>query len=204
MPPAYVARLFDDYAPRFDRHLTETLGYRGPELILAALDAVAPGRQFGVALDLGCGSGLAGRALRARVGRLIGVDLSDGMVAQARTTGVYDEVTAGDLIAFLAAREAGGADLAVAADALVYLGDLRPVCAGAAAALMAGGLFAFTVESGEAAFALGESLRFRHSDAHMREAAKAAELRVALLAPASTRCEGGIEAAGRVVVLAKI
>ena len=198
-----MARLFDDYAPRFDRHLRDTLGYRGPELILAALDEVAPGRRFREALDLGCGSGLAGRALRARVDRLVGVDLSAGMVEQARATGVYEELAAADLVAFLAGRPEGQADLAVAADALVYLGDLHPVCAAAAAALAPGGLFAFTIESGEAAFALGPALRFRHSDAHVREAAGAAGLTVVRLEPASTRVEAGAEAPGRVAALRK-
>jgi predicted TPR repeat methyltransferase len=28
LPQAYVARLFDDYAPRFDAHLTKNLSYR--------------------------------------------------------------------------------------------------------------------------------------------------------------------------------
>ena len=203
LPPAYVARLFDDYAPRFDRHLTETLGYRGPELILSALDAVAPGRRFAQALDLGCGSGLAGRALRARVERLVGVDISPGMIAKAREAGVYDELEIGDLLAFLVRRPPGGADLAVAADAFVYLGDLAPVFAAAAEALAPSGLLVFTVESGEAPFALGPAMRFRHSDAHVREAAEAARLEVAHFAAASTRREAGVEAEGRLVALAK-
>jgi len=203
LPPAYIARLFDDYAPRFERHLRENLDYRGPELILEALDAVAPARRFAVALDLGCGSGLAGRALRSRVDRLVGVDLSAAMIAQARAAGVYDELSIGDLGEFLGARAQGGADLIVAADTLVYLGDLRPVVAAVATALRRGGLFAFTVEAGEAAFALGESLRFRHSDAHLREAAAEAGLTIARLAPVATRREGGKEAAGRVAVFQK-
>ena len=201
LPPAYVARLFDDYAPRFDRHLRDGLGYRGPELILAALDAVAPGRRFGRALDLGCGSGLMGRALRARADRLEGVDISPGMIAKARASGLYDELAVADLVAFCAGRR--GADLAVAADALVYLGDLRPVFAAVAAALGPGGLFAFTSEAGEAPFALGPALRFRHSDAHLRAAAEGAGLRTARLEAASTRREAGEAAAGRIVVLAR-
>lgn len=199
LPPAYVARLFDDYAPRFEAHLTQTLGYRGPDAILAALNEVAPGRRFGLAFDLGCGSGLMGRALRARVDRLVGVDLSPAMLAQAQ--GIYDELAVGDLVAFL--REQSGADLLAAADTLVYLGDLAPVFKAAAAALAPDGLFAFTVESGEAAFALGETLRFRHSDAHLRAAAASAGLEVALHKPVSTRREAGAAAQGRVVVLAK-
>jgi predicted TPR repeat methyltransferase len=201
LPAAYVARLFDDYAPRFDRHLTETLGYRGPQLLLEALDAVAPGRRFAEALDLGCGSGLAGRVLRPRVARLVGVDISPGMIAKAKETGLYDDLAVDDLAAFLVGRS--GVDLAVAADAFVYLGDLTPVLAAAAAALAPGGLLAFTVESGAAPFALAPTMRFRHADAHVREAAEAAGLNVAHFAAAATRREAGAEAAGRVVVLAK-
>jgi predicted TPR repeat methyltransferase len=201
LPPAYVARLFDDYAPRFDQHLRETLAYRGPELIVEAIDAVAPERSFALALDLGCGSGLAGRAIRDRVAQLEGVDLSPRMIEKARASGVYEALEVGDLVGWLEARAA--ADLVVAADTLVYLGDLRPVVAAVAGALAAGGLFAFTVESGEAAFTLGEGLRFRHSDAHIREAASVAGLALARLEPASTRREAGGDAPGRVVALAK-
>ena len=46
LPEAYVARLFDDYAPRFDAHLTKALDYRAPALIAEALDLAAPGRRF--------------------------------------------------------------------------------------------------------------------------------------------------------------
>ncbi len=198
LPPAYVARLFDDYAPNFDAHLTQKLGYRGPEVIAAALDAVAPGRRFGLALDLGCGSGLSGRPLRGRVAKLAGVDISAGMIAKAQATGLYDSLAVADIVAFL--ETAAGAELVVAADALVYLGDLRPVFAAAARALAPGGLFAFTVESGEAEFALHEGMRFRHSDAHVRAAAATAGLNLRRLAPASTRREAGREAEGRVGV----
>ena len=90
LPQAYVARLFDDYAWRFDKHLIKNLGYRAPALIAEALSAVAPDRRFALALDLGCGTGLMGEALRGRVDRLTGVDLSAAMIAKARERGVYD------------------------------------------------------------------------------------------------------------------
>jgi predicted TPR repeat methyltransferase len=201
LPPAYVARLFDDYAPRFDRHLTETLGYRGPELILAALDIVAPGRRFAQALDLGCGSGLAGGALRGRVARLAGVDISPGMIAKAKQTGLYDELEVGDLTAFVGGRT--GVDLAVAVDAFVYLGDLSPLFAAASRALAPSGLLVFTIETGEAPFALGPAMRFRHSDVHVRESAGKAGLEIAHFAAASTRREAGQDAQGRVVALVR-
>ena len=59
------------------------LGYRGPAVILAALDEVAPGRAFGATLDLGCGTGLMAQALVGRAGPIDGIDLSPGMIAQA-------------------------------------------------------------------------------------------------------------------------
>ena len=65
LPQAYVARLFDDYAPRFDKHLTDNLGYRAPALIAEALSAIASDRRFASALDLGCGTGLMGKELRS-------------------------------------------------------------------------------------------------------------------------------------------
>ena len=107
LPQAYVARLFDDYAPRFDEHLTKNLGYRAPALIAEALSAVAPGRRFASALDLGCGTGLMGEALRGRVDHLTGVDLSAAMIAKARERGIYDRLIVGDAAALLDARAAG-------------------------------------------------------------------------------------------------
>ena len=87
LPPAYVARLFDDYAWRFDKHLIKNLGYRAPALIAEALSGVASDRRFASALDLGCGTGLMGEALRDRTDHLTGVDLSQAMIAKARERG---------------------------------------------------------------------------------------------------------------------
>src|SRR5215470_7597059 len=88
MPSAHVRTLFDQYAPRFDAALSEGLGYRGPavlrEAIAAACAAERRPLRFDAALDLGCGTGLAGAALRPLVARLTGVDLSERMVAVAR------------------------------------------------------------------------------------------------------------------------
>ena len=101
LPEAYVARLFDDYAPRFEAHLVTNLGYRGPALIIDALDAIAPGRRFASAVDLGSGAGLMGEALRDRIDHLTGVDLSPAMIAKARERGIYDRLAVGEAAAML-------------------------------------------------------------------------------------------------------
>ena len=127
LPQAYVARLFDDYAWRFDKHLIKNLAYRAPALIADALTAVAPGRRFASGLDLGCGTGLMGAPLRERVDRLAGVDLSAAMIAKARERGAYDALLVDDALAMLGREPPGSFDLIVAADALVYVGDLAPL-----------------------------------------------------------------------------
>ena len=71
-PSAFVETLFDQYADKFDDALVNTLGYRAPELLEAAIRAAAPGRRFARAIDLGCGTGLMGERLRSFVEDLEG------------------------------------------------------------------------------------------------------------------------------------
>lgn len=201
LPQAYVARLFDDYAPRFDAHLTKNLGYRAPALIADALSATAPDRRFASALDLGCGTGLMGEALRGRVDRLVGVDLSAAMIAKARERTVYDELIVGDAVAPMRERPSAF-DLIVATDALVYVGDLAPLFAAAATALAADGLFAFSVETHDGeGFRLEPTMRFAHSRNYIEATAQAAALLPILIQRASTRRELGRDAPGLICVL---
>jgi predicted TPR repeat methyltransferase len=200
LPPAYVARLFDDYAWRFDKHLTENLGYRAPALIVEALSAVAPSRRFASALDLGSGTGLMGEALRGRVGHLTGVDLSAAMIAKARERGIYDELIIGEEVAPMRERPSAF-DLIVAADVFVYVGDLAPLFAAVVTALTADGLFAFSVESFEGdGFQLEPTMRFAHSRSYVETTARKAGLRPLLTQSASTRRESGADAPGLICV----
>jgi predicted TPR repeat methyltransferase len=200
LPLAYVARLFDDYAPRFDKHLIKNLGYRAPALIAEALSAVASDRRFGSALDLGCGTGLMGEALRGRVDRLAGVDLSAAIIAKARDRGIYDELIIGDAVAPMRERP-NALDLIVAADALVYIGDLAPLLAASVTALTSDGLFAFSVETCEGdGFRLEPTMRFSHSRSYIETTAREAALRPLLIQSASTRREAGVNAPGLICV----
>jgi predicted TPR repeat methyltransferase len=206
-----VAALFDDYADRFDAHLTQVLAYRGPEAILSALREVraADGRdfRFASALDLGCGTGLMGEAIRPFVGSLSGIDLSALMVAKARAKLIYERLGVGDLVDFLLAQPEGSLDLILAADVLVYVADLAPVFGAAMRALCRNGLFAFTLQSADAdsapaGFVLGADNRFAHSARYVRSTAASHSLAVAHLAPVVTRQDAGRDVEGMVVVLA--
>jgi predicted TPR repeat methyltransferase len=166
-PRQYVQALFDGYAGEFDTHLVQALRYDGPQVIA---DRIAQlGRRFARALDLGCGTGLCAPLLAPVCDAIDGVDLSANMLDQARARGVYDALAQGDLVEHLGATPQRY-ELAVAADVLIYLGDLGPLFTGVRRVLAPGGVFAFSVEeeAGDADFTLRPSLRYAHSEGYVR------------------------------------
>jgi predicted TPR repeat methyltransferase len=204
-PEAYVRQLFDDYADNFDHALVEKLDYRAPELLADALRRVLGDASGLDVLDAGCGTGLAAPVLKPRAKHLDGVDLSAAMVEKAAARGLYDRLDVAELVATLAARPQAY-DLVVAADVLVYLGDLQPMMAAAGTALRPDGTFAFTVEraDGDASYALGPKHRYAHAPRYIREVAEAGGFAVALLEDAVTRRDGAADVPGSVVVLRRL
>ncbi|WP_439572963.1 methyltransferase domain-containing protein [Phreatobacter sp.] len=205
MTPAYVAALFDDFAPRFETALVDRLGYCGPDLLADALQEACARTDrpfaFDRMLDLGCGTGLSAVPL-AGVARVIdGVDLAPRMVAAARRKGLYRDLAVADLADWLAAQPPASADLVVAADVVVYCADLAGTLAAMARVLAAGGLVAFTCEThdGEGTVLL-PGLRYAHGEALVRSAIAGAGLGLLTLQPASIRREAGQPTAGYVVV----
>ena len=198
-PQAYVARLFDAYAGRFDGHLSHTLAYRAPQVLAALVGE----RRFAAVLDLGCGTGLAGELFKIRCDRLAGVDLSPGMIAVARHKQLYDRLVVADLLAFLGGEPRASASLIIAADVFVYIGDLWAIFAQCARVLQPGGLMAFTLQKGEAGFSIGADLRYTHGAAHIADLAIKAGLRVEKSTDVSTRKDRGHDVPGLAFVLAK-
>ena len=159
-PADYLVAYFDRFADDFDRQLVDVLGYRAPQDLAAMVDALgSPGPR---ALDLGCGTGLAGPLLRSGRTRLVGVDLAPRMLDKARQRGVYDALVEAEMLDYLANAEERF-DLVLAADTLVYLGDLAPFFRAAAAIMEPGGLLAFNIETTDGApWRLLASGRFAH------------------------------------------
>jgi len=208
LPPAYVRSLFDQYAPRFDSSLVGGLGYRGPALLFKALLAVRSeaGRPafFRRAIDLGCGTGLAASAFAGQVEEFIGIDLSPGMIKQARATGLYAELDVADMVEGLERQPEASADLVLAADAMVYLDDLGPVLRETRRVLRPGGLLAFTLETHEGDdIVMGPGLRYAHGLPYVRSCLAAAGLRLCQIEPSSTRHENGVPVPSLLVVAEK-
>jgi predicted TPR repeat methyltransferase len=209
MPPAYVQSLFDQYAPRFEAALIDDLGYRGPSLLFKAVlsvrAAVRKPAFFKLAVDLGCGTGLAATAFAKNVDRFIGVDLSPRMVERARLTGLYAELEVADMTQGLRNKPDASAELILAADAMVYVSDLAPVLREVTRVLVPGGMLAFTVEThdGEGVL-IGEGLRYAHGEAYVREQVAAAGLKLVQCEYLSARNEDNVPAPGLVVVATKL
>ena len=141
----FVETTFDSFAASFESKLAK-LSYRAPALVAAMLEdsGLAPSNRLDV-LDAGCGTGLCGVLVAPFARRLVGVDLSEGMLAHAKEKNVYHALMKAELTEYL--RDNSEAfDLIVSADTLVYFGDLKGVIAACAGALRPNGLLVFTLE----------------------------------------------------------
>ncbi|HEX8437128.1 class I SAM-dependent DNA methyltransferase [Archangium sp.] len=197
----YVAALFDQYASHFDEKLRGVLSYRAPEHVCEAVRTALGGRGGLDVLDLGCGTGLAGVLLRPLARQLTGIDLSAGMLAQARQRGVYDALHTAEITEALAASTALH-ELVVAVDVLVYFGALESLFERVARRLAPGGLFAFTVEKGsEPGFRLQPTGRYVHHLDYLHACARAVGWAPVVEHEAALRTERGQPVIGHVMVL---
>ena len=199
--PGYIRHLFDQFSSDYERKMLEELSYRA-HLILRGLAALVgiTGQRRDI-LDLGCGTGLAGEAFRDLARRLDGVDLSPLMIERARGRGIYDGLVIQDIETALTT--AGPPyDVILAADTLVYFGDLAALFRGVSLRLGEGGFFLFTVERKPGdGFELGPKRRYRHSEAYLREEADRAGLEVMGLLDCSPRREAESPVEGLAVAL---
>jgi predicted TPR repeat methyltransferase len=198
---SYIRILFDQYAPKFD-HAIAALGYRAPALVadLAGRVLGAPRGELDL-LDLGCGTGLSGAALRPWARRMDGVDLSPAMIDAARARGLYDHLAVDEAKRFLDG-SAERWDVIVAVDTLNYLGELTPIFTAAAA--HADRLLA-TVECADddEATVLRATRRYAHGRGALEQAAVKAGWTLTACERATLRTEAGADVAGFVFALAR-
>jgi len=199
----YVRAMFDGYAHAFEKHLVETLQYRIPWVIADAVIALHPD-PFAAALDLGCGTGLVGDALTAaQVPVIDGIDLSPRMIEETRKKGRYRSLHVDDIVQAMDRPEvrSAGYDLLVAADVFIYVGDLQAVFARAREVLPHGGLFAFSLEHGEAdGFAIQASSRYAHGEGYTAGLAGQAGFVLATKRHVALRQESKVDIAGRIEI----
>jgi len=199
----FIKLMFDDFAASFDQSL-ERLGYRAPQLIADTLAAVVPRNAQADILDAGCGTGLCGPLVRPMARRLVGVDLSDGMIAKARQRGGYDEFAVSELSQFMRSRPASF-DVVLSADTLCYFGSIEEPLAAARECLRKAGVLAFTLErldpaDSEKPYRLEPHGRYSHSEAYVRNACAEAGFAKLTLVTEVLRREKGANVTGHVVL----
>jgi len=198
---AYTTMLFDRFAAEFDQVLA-ALGYAMPERLAEVVGALGGAPASLDILDLGCGTGLCGVQLKPLARQLVGVDLSSEMLAKATARGIYDVLAQEDAAKFMRANP-GAYDVAVAADVLIYIGDLTALAEALARALRPGGTFAFSAERLDAppelAFRLAPSGRYQHAGAYLETVFANAGFTLSPLLEATVRMEKNTPVPGWIV-----
>jgi predicted TPR repeat methyltransferase len=125
------------------------------------------------------------------------------MIEAAGRRGIYDQLILGDIETVLQAFERSY-DLILAADTMIYFGDLAPTLSGAFKRLRPGGFYLFAVERLEGeSWEQTESRRFRHSESYLRAAAADAGLVFADSMSCVLRRQGNEPVQGLTVALRK-
>lgn len=142
------AASYDSLADSFDRHTEKYSGYAVDHL-LSAIDLEGRGQI----IDIGCGTGVVSLALarRATNARIVGIDLSDGMLAFARAKaerlGLADRLTFRKDDAEALSLDDASVDSAVSLYAWRHLPDPGQAAAEVFRVLRPGGRFALAVGS---------------------------------------------------------
>ncbi len=123
--PGEVAGRYDEWSASYDADLA-SWSYQAPAVVAAIVVDRLPTADS--VLDVGCGTGLVGRELRARGfgGRILGLDLSEASLEIARQSEAYDVLEPADLQQPLALED-DSVDAVVCVGVMTYLPDVESV-----------------------------------------------------------------------------
>lgn len=198
----YAESEFDSYASTFEKSLVEKLHYTLPFKVHNKLMQLCGSDfRFPSVMDLGCGTGLTGEALRPVADHMIGVDISEKMIEVARAKNCYDHLYCGDLVTTLA-RQEELFDLFIATDVLVYVGALDDLMAAIVSHGRPGALFLFSTELFEGGgLHLQKSGRYAHSSRYVHDIIKAKSCSVVSEEVIDLRMEAGSWIKGNLFVV---
>jgi predicted TPR repeat methyltransferase len=208
-PKEYIISLYSTFSERFDSLLVEKLEYKTPMKLRKLVNSIRLNGdrnvQFTKGADLGCGTGLSGKAFRDCVQTLIGVDLSPEMIEKARTKNCYEDLILGDVLSILTVPNEF--DIIFACDVFVYFGELRDVFDSVKIALKNQGIFAFSTEfldeDHPQPFSLQRCARFAHKQSYLQSLADSSGLHILRTITVSIRKNAGKDVQGVLVVMMK-
>ena len=203
LPDEIVLHVFDTNASGYEENM-RSLGYSIPALLFESFETHFPGSREGLQiLDLGCGTGWCGEVFSNVARRIVGVDLSPRMLAIAGSKGVYDQLVEAELGTWLA-ETTDEFDLVIAANTLIYFGELPGIVTAAARTLRPGGALLFDVERAlDSPHVFHSGGRYAHSRGHVLESFEAAALDVLALEEVVMRTQGEEEVDALLCVAAR-
>ncbi|MBS4773568.1 MAG: tetratricopeptide repeat protein [Proteobacteria bacterium] len=150
-------KLFDHFADNYEL-VMQNLGYSA---------ALAVGRIIGDEpadiVDLGCGTGLLGAALKTPQNKITGVDISQKMLDKAAAKNVYDRLVKDDIAHFLEHNR--DFDIAVMGDVCGYINDIEKIIK-----LLKNKTIVFTIEvTNELPGSVGPDGRYRHNPQYIEK-----------------------------------
>jgi len=163
-PREYVISLFDNFANKFDKLLTENLKKKVPEKLLKLLEKnIIKKKKFKNVIDIGCGTGLSGSVFRNISEYLIGVDVSAKMIDKAANKKIYDNLIQDEAVNYLN-NTSKNFDLFISTDVFIYIGDLEEIFSIISLKSNPGANFCFSIEKNiNEEFKLLKSARYSHS-----------------------------------------
>lgn len=203
-PEAYVETLFDQHAEAFEDILVEQLGYCVPLQVRQRLQELKLG-PFKRLLDLGCGTGLTGAALRDMVEDITGLDISENMVEITHEKDLYETLYVAEVEDFLEDNDDEPFDIITATDVVPYLGGLEALFFGVTENLLPGGLFIFSAETRPDGELVGHPYkvypfqRFVHSETYIRERLQATGFEIVEVLEINVRMQDGEPSPGVLV-----
>ena len=140
--PREVADRYDEWAESYDDDL-DAWSYQAPGVVAQTVVSREPNARS--VLDVGCGTGLVGKALRALgcTARIVGLDISRTSLRVAHQTGAYDQLESADLQQPLDIED-NGVDVLVCVGVMTYLPEVEPVWREFARVVRPGGLVVIT------------------------------------------------------------
>lgn len=99
--PVDNKKYYDKLADTYDQDFAREFGYVLPDLVADTYQSLVKPVDTPI-VDIGCGTGLLGKALDSTDLVIDGIDISDAMLAHSRATGVYRDLLNIDLTASIA------------------------------------------------------------------------------------------------------
>lgn len=204
----YVEKMFDQYAQNFEYSLVKKLNYETPKLLVENLNRyVNPNLKKYDILDLGCGTGLSGLAVKHLSQSLVGVDLSEKMLAKAKEKSIYSKLIKSEISEFLSQSLNDCFNIIISVDVFVYIGELQEIFQRVFNILQINGFFAFSVEaliaSDNNKYKLNQNGRYAHSKEYINNLVNIFDFKILDFKMDQIRLEDNFPVMGYIYVLQK-